>query len=63
MGSDSPVSAVIVSGTIFYTILLNFYMQNWLRGLLAGAGAAKWGGGCVGTILLFLLFYWLLGYC
>jgi len=32
-----------------------------LRGLLAGAAAWKWGGGIIGTILIFLLFYWLLG--
>ncbi|RZS65044.1 hypothetical protein EV199_5798 [Pseudobacter ginsenosidimutans] len=38
-------------------------MQNWLRTLLAGAAAWKWGGGCVGTILLFIFFYWLLGHC
>lgn len=38
-------------------------MQNWLRTLLAGWGAYKLGGGCFGTILLFILFYWLLGHC
>jgi hypothetical protein len=38
-------------------------MQNWLRTLLAGWGAYKWGGGCLGTIILFVLFYWLLGHC
>jgi hypothetical protein len=38
-------------------------MQNWLRGLIAGAGAYKLGGGCLSTILVFLLIYWLLGYC
>ncbi|MEO6166228.1 MAG: hypothetical protein ABIO46_00675 [Chitinophagales bacterium] len=37
-------------------------MQNWLRTLLAGAGAAKWGGGCFGTIIVFVILYWLLGY-
>ncbi len=38
-------------------------MNNFLRSLLAGYGAYKWGGGCVGTILVFLLIYWALGYC
>lgn len=38
-------------------------MRNPLRGLIAGYGAYKLGGGCFGTILLFLLFYWLLGGC
>lgn len=38
-------------------------MNNFFRSLLAGYGAYKWGGGCVGTILVFLLIYWALGYC
>ena len=37
-------------------------MPNWLRTLLAGYGAYKWGGGCFGIILVFLVLYWLLGY-
>jgi hypothetical protein len=38
-------------------------MNNFFRTLLAGYGAYKWGGGCLGTIVVFLLIYWLLGYC
>lgn len=38
-------------------------MNNFFRSLLAGYGAYKWGGGCVGTVLVFLLIYWALGYC
>ena len=38
-------------------------MNNLFRGLLAGAAAYKWGGGCLGTVLVFLLIYWLLGSC
>ncbi len=38
-------------------------MNNLFRGLFAGAAAAKWGGGCVGTALIFLLVYFLLGQC
>jgi hypothetical protein len=38
-------------------------MNNFFRGLLAGAGAAKWGGGCLGTILVFLLIWFALGQC
>lgn len=37
-------------------------MQGPLRGILAGAAAYKWGGGCVSTIVIFLLVFWLLGY-
>lgn len=38
-------------------------MNNPLRSLLAGAAAYKWGGGCLGTIIIFLLVYTLLGSC
>lgn len=38
-------------------------MQNWLRGLIAGVAAWKWGGGCLGTVLLFIIIYWALGHC
>jgi hypothetical protein len=37
------------------------HMKDWLRTLLAGYGAYKWGGGCLGTIVVFILLYWLLG--
>lgn len=35
--------------------------MKFFRGLLAGAAAWKWGGGCIGTILVFVIVYWLLG--
>lgn len=37
-------------------------MRNVARGCLAGWGASKLGGGCLSTILIFLLLWWLLGY-
>ena len=37
-------------------------MQGPLRGLIAGFGAYKLGGGCFSTILIFILLYWLLGH-
>lgn len=37
-------------------------MRNLIRTGLAGAAAWKWGGGIIGTILVFLLAYWLLGF-
>lgn len=37
-------------------------MRDWLRALIAGYGAWKWGGGCLGTIAVFLLIYWILGW-
>lgn len=37
-------------------------MRGIARGCLAGYGAKKMGGGCISTILIFILLYWLLGY-
>lgn len=36
-------------------------MQGPLRGIIAGAGAWKLGGGCISTILIFLFLYFFLG--
>ncbi|MEO6639164.1 MAG: hypothetical protein ABIN25_12880 [Ginsengibacter sp.] len=36
-------------------------MNKLVRGLIAGWGAKKLGGGCFGTILVFIILYWLLG--
>lgn len=38
-------------------------MNNIFRGLLAGYGAKKLGGGCIGTIVVFVIIWMLLGYC
>ena len=38
-------------------------MNNLFRGLLAGYGAKKLGGGCFSTILVFILLWVLLGQC
>lgn len=38
-------------------------MSKLLRGLAAGYGAKKLGGGCISTVLVFVLLWWLLGYC
>lgn len=36
-------------------------MKGPLRGILAGLGAWKLGGGCFSTIVVFVILYWLLG--
>jgi hypothetical protein len=36
-------------------------MSKLLRGLTAGYGAKKLGGGCFSTVLIFLILWWLLG--
>jgi hypothetical protein len=38
-------------------------MNKFFKVLLAGWGAKKFGGGCIGTILVFVLIYFLLGQC
>jgi hypothetical protein len=38
-------------------------MNNLFKGLLAGAAAKKWGGGCLGTIVVFVIVWLLLGQC
>lgn len=36
-------------------------MSKLLKALVAGYGAKKLGGGCISTVLIFILLYWLLG--
>ncbi len=36
-------------------------MSKLLRALAAGYGAKKLGGGCISTILIFIVLFWLLG--
>jgi hypothetical protein len=38
-------------------------MQNWMRALIAGYGAKKLGGGCIGTVVVFIILWYLLGHC
>jgi hypothetical protein len=38
-------------------------MPKWLRALIAGYGAKKLGGGCLSTILIFIVIYYALGTC
>ena len=38
-------------------------MPNWLKALIAGWGAKKLGGGCLSTILVFVVIYYALGQC
>jgi hypothetical protein len=38
-------------------------MNNLLKGLIAGYGAKKLGGGCFSTVLIFILIWFLLQHC
>ncbi len=37
-------------------------MRDIFRALIAAWGAKKFGGGCITTIILFIVLFWLLGY-
>jgi hypothetical protein len=38
-------------------------MNNFFRALLAGWGAKKLGGGCISTVILFVVIYMILKQC
>jgi hypothetical protein len=38
-------------------------MNNFFRTIIAGWGAKKLGGGCLSTIIIFIVIYSLLGKC
>ncbi len=38
-------------------------MNKLVRGLIAGYGAKKLGGGCLSTIIIFLVIWYALGHC
>jgi hypothetical protein len=38
-------------------------MNNFFRTIIAGWGASKLGGGCLGTILVFIIIWVVLGTC
>lgn len=38
-------------------------MNNFFRGIIAAWGAKKLGGGCLSTIVIFIIIYTLLGKC
>jgi hypothetical protein len=48
-------------GTALPSIQSSERMSKILKALAAGYGAKKLGGGCISTVLIFILLYWLLG--
>lgn len=38
-------------------------MNNLFKGLIAGVGAKKLGGGCLSTIIIFIIIWLALGQC
>jgi hypothetical protein len=47
----------------FQYITLISYMNNFFRALIAGYGAKKLGGGCLGTVVVFVIIWVALGQC
>jgi hypothetical protein len=39
------------------------FFMSLFRTLIAGGAAYKFGGGCISTVLIFILVFWLLGQC
>jgi hypothetical protein len=37
-------------------------MSKLLRGVVAGYGAKKCGGGCFSTVIIFIIFWYILGH-
>ncbi len=38
-------------------------MNSFFKTIIAGYGAKKLGGGCLSTILIFVIIYYALGHC
>ncbi len=38
-------------------------MNNFFRAIIAGYGAKKLGGGCLGTVIVFVIIWMILGTC
>jgi hypothetical protein len=52
--------AMLKTRRINHPININI-MRDWLRTLIAGYAGYKWGGGCLGFIVVFGIVYWVLG--
>jgi len=64
-GNVRKRSPAITAGNVrraIYPELEESNMSKVLRGLAAGYGAKKLGGGCFSTVLIFILLWWLLGH-
>jgi hypothetical protein len=58
-GSRLVIGLLFVVGT---AAALHPRMSKLLRGVVAGWAAWKLGGGLIGTILLFIVLWWVLGH-
>jgi hypothetical protein len=56
-----PAAPAAAAHAIARSLSRNDSMNNLLKTLIAGYGAKKLGGGCISTILIFIIIFWLLG--
>jgi hypothetical protein len=47
----------------FHTFKISKQMNNLFKGLISGYGAYKLGGGCLSTIVIFVVIWLILGHC
>ena len=49
--------------SFFIIYVQTFYMNNFFKTIIAGYGAKKLGGGCISTVIVFIIIWWALGHC
>lgn len=54
---------ILPLATLIFPLTKTNIMNNLFRGILAGVGAKKLGGGCISTILIFIVIWVVLGQC
>jgi hypothetical protein len=53
-----------MAGFLFLQHYLKYFsMNNFFKALIAGYGAKKLGGGCISTVIIFMVIWWALGHC
>ena len=58
----SELLVYIITWHSFFIKIEKSTMNNFWRSLIAGYAGWKWGGGCFGGIVVFIIVFWLLGY-
>jgi len=60
--SQGSIDSACLVIRLFTPIPTEYNVSKILRGLAAGYGAKKLGGGCFTTVLVFIILWWLLGH-
>jgi hypothetical protein len=62
---DDNKDTIHVQPSFWHNLLSQFKnadMNNFWRTLIAGYAGWKWGGGCLGFVVVFIIVFYLLGY-